>query len=236
MNSPRINDKEILAYIDREISGGRLNRVCQAEAERASHGNDELMQALYILKRLEMLKRDGFTRRGVRNDSPPKDERITRKKDTAKLVRYQSDTGAASSRFKKEGARRLVSSFLGNFILLLSSVSAITAFMVLQGDTVYDLSYWLIFGLAIGFMVLPYLISGLSSSRRGVPYQTSLKVTCIIMCICSVTSGIFVMQQNPQNYVVEQMGSELDPQLRGGGDMRVNLGGAKSNESMVSQW
>ena len=79
MNPPRTYDKEILTYIDREINEGRFNEVCQAEAERESHGNGELMKALYILKRPEMLKKNGITRRGMRNDSHPRGERITRK-------------------------------------------------------------------------------------------------------------------------------------------------------------
>ncbi len=229
MNPHKIYDKEILTYIDREINEGRLNGFCQADAERESHGNGELMEALNILKRLEMLKKHGIARRVIRNDSHPRDERITRKKYTAKLVRYRSNAGAAHSRLKKENSRRLVTSFLGNFILLLGSVSAITAFLILQGNTVYDLSYWAIFGLAIGFMMLPCLISSLSTSRWRMPYQTSLKVTCIIMCMGSVMTGVFVMCQNPQNYVVEQMDSEVDPQHQDGEGMRVNLGLVDSN-------
>ena len=203
MNSPRLYDKEMLAFIECEIQEGELDVMCLVEAERESHGNDDLMEALYILKRLDVLKSESV----VNGDHvlAPKDvnDEVVGKCSTGVLVRYQSSNDVADSGLKREFFKELRRLILGNVVLMLSSISAVIAFMILMGYTVYNFSYMIMFGLVLVLMVLPHLFSNLLVRRSHLAYIHCLSWLCVMMCIVSMGLGVSVMVVNPKNYVEE---------------------------------
>lgn len=211
MNPQQLDDKEILAFIEHEFQEGELDAVCYAKAERESNGNDHLMKALYILKRLDVLKSErmvesvcvvsghhAFDRTDVYGE-------VIGKGSTGALVRYRSGSDVANPRVARESLKGLRTVILGNFVLLLSSVSAVAAFMVLMGHTLYDLSYMIMLGLVLVLMVLPHLCSNLLVRRFHLSYQNCLALLCVCMCMGSMGLGVIVMKKNPQNYVVEMV-------------------------------
>ena len=233
MNASKLNDTQILMIINNEIDNRAFEPVCHEQAERESNGNYDLMVSLYLLKRIEVLQGQSLQNRSR------EDELEARKVDSAnKLIRYRTARKSAenaNSREQKERGRRVFTIIMSNVILILGVVSVISAFMVLQGHTIYSLPYFLIGGVVVACLIFPYLLSSISIKRFRLPYQTCLKVLCIIMCTGSLLSGMKLLKKNPRNYIAESESSSLSAPAESVDEgARIEIESAKVEPSVVS--
>lgn len=204
MKLKSLSDTEIIRIIDKEISESRLEPTCYAEAKEESKGNYDLMISRYFLKRVEMLK----IQQVVKMDRA---EALDARKRAAatQLVRYKSRHNETKELKQKKKTRALQRDLIGNVILIVSSISALSALLILQGYTVYSMSYLFITSMVVLFIVLPYLLSNVVFRKIHVAYQSSLALMCIVMCLGSVACGILVMKQNPPNYYDERIAEAI---------------------------
>jgi hypothetical protein len=129
------------------------------------------------------------------------------------LIRYKADTKHVETRADKERFSALSNMILGNIILLLSSVSAISALKVIKGYTIHSFSYLFIFGAVVISLGLPYFCSNVVFKKYAIRYETCLLIFCVIMCLGSVSFGVLLMKEDPQNYEADQKTSTVvEPQ------------------------
>ncbi|MGJ8656494.1 MAG: hypothetical protein ACSHX6_08580 [Akkermansiaceae bacterium] len=236
MNNKRQNGADVMAIIDSEIASGNLHAVCKAEAERESNGNYDLMISRYFLKRVSMLNEP----EAVSSKLVDADERVKVAVNGSaghrtKIVRYQHVQDDAATRMSKKKQHELCANIFGNLILILSSVSVISAMMILKGFTVQSMPYLFLFGVVLLCLVLPHLFSRVVFKKFSFPYQSYLKLMCIFMCMGSVASGIKLMKTNPENYAVqEERSTVVEPEAPVANEVQINISPVKSDSSVVN--
>ena len=236
MNSNTLSDTEIFNVIDREISQGDLEPACQKLADQESQGNYDLMISRYFLARIEMLKNHQNLSKGQGQKIQDSSRSIAleeRKIATANnhLVRYRVNQASQEDlEVNKKNLDTLIN-ISGNIILILSSISIISAIMILLGHTIHTLPYLVIIGSVIVSLALPYLLSKISIKSCMVSYQTTLAALCIFTCMGSAATGIYLMKMNPSNYHPEE---QIAGQVLQSQDQEIALKPAKSGNSVVT--
>ena len=106
------------------------------------------------------------------------------------LIRYKPAPGIENTRKGIENTSSCFIKIIANFILILSSVSAISALLILKGDTIHNLSYLLVYGAVVVCLALPCICSKISIKKRHIPYQTCLSLDLCLLFLCILNQGV----------------------------------------------
>ncbi len=249
MNTTTLSDTEIFNIIDKEISQGDLEPTCEAIAEQESQGNYDLMISRYFLARIETLKNqqvDTTTRSSELALSPAElIEKATRSvaleerkiaSANQHLVRYRVDTASAVDEAKKKKKnRKNIICVSGNMILALSSVSVISALLILLGHTVQTLPYLKIMACVAVSLATPYLFSKISIKNCIITYQSTLTAICLFTCLGSAATGFLLLKKNPPSYnPVDEKALQLTQADLEEKSVEIALKPAKSGSSVVA--
>jgi len=230
MNPSTLSDTEIFTIIDREISLGDLDPGCKAEAEQDSKGNYDLMISRYFLVRIEQLKNQKAE--NTNRSSALEERKIA--SANQHLVRYRVNQAALENKQNNiKKSRNKIMYISGNILLTLSSLSAISAIMILLGHTIHTLPYLMILGGVALSLFIPYLFSKISFKSCMISYQTTLTALCIFTCLGSAASGVFLMKMDPPAYNSQEQlaGQNEQAQER---SVEISLKPAKSASSVVT--
>ncbi|MGJ8656803.1 MAG: hypothetical protein ACSHX6_10165 [Akkermansiaceae bacterium] len=236
MKSTKLSDTEIYSIIAMEISTSRLDGACREKAELESGGNYDLMISRYFLMRIEELKEKNV-------ECGYKEAALEQRKVDAANKIIRNRVNKVKGRSRLMGVRRDVffSSIIWNVILIVSTISAMSAYLVLRGDSLQNLPYASIIGVLITCLVLPCALSNMTLKSNPIQYRTILSAFCIIMCLGSLVSGLLLMKKGPRVMVgnVETSGFietyDMETQDSEGHEEQVNLEYSNEDYSMCDE-